>query len=254
MDFLRKLFRAAPAPSSPSSASPPATPVQFDRPDMSAFGAYEPSIVTGFQYCATMQLRTPLAILRRHGTRVPFTPEGPPRYSDEMWHGIWSATTDLESCFEGVGATQATMASEVGYIPRDGGDYLCFLMAVREITEGAGSVEQKEADLREVVGATGPGGTRYATYIDADALIERALPSVLTLLPIGSNVVTALLDAGLSRLGDVSAATDAQLRAVRGLGPKSLAAIRAALPTLDVDPDARRFVSPEFQPLRPRPA
>ena len=47
-----------------------------------------------------------------------------------MWEGIW--LPDLgDGSIGGLG-----MASEVGLIPGDGGDYLAFLIAFRTITEG----------------------------------------------------------------------------------------------------------------------
>ena len=45
-------------------------------------------LVIGYEFCATMQLRTPLVVLRLHGATIP--PEADIPSIDEPWHGIWA--------------------------------------------------------------------------------------------------------------------------------------------------------------------
>lgn len=73
---------------------------------------------TAHVFCATMQLRTPLRILLRHGEECPPGVE-PPAIADEAWHGIWVPV------IEGM-ALWGQMASEIGYIPADGGFFPSF--------------------------------------------------------------------------------------------------------------------------------
>src|SRR5690606_38107009 len=102
-------------------------------------------ILTGWVYSATLQLRTPLYVLDLDGHRVPAGPGNPPVLTHEQWHGVWMPETGEEFSFLDAGATRS---SEVGYVPRDGGDYLVFLKRVRSISEGAASTEAKEKALR----------------------------------------------------------------------------------------------------------
>src|SRR5690606_20893346 len=169
-------------------------------------------IIGGYEYSATLQLRTPLFVLKNHGRTVPATPEGPPRISDEMWHGIWipALTDEFKFLDEG-----STAASEIGYVPADGGDYLPFLVAVRTITENPKStIDEKKKALKSLINGSGPSGTPYSKFMTGKALVDRALPSVINLIPATKTVRNALLSAGYDTLGKVQSASDKELLAL----------------------------------------
>ncbi|KAF1687719.1 hypothetical protein B1992_03440 [Pseudoxanthomonas broegbernensis] len=158
-----------------------------------------------------------------------------------MWEGIW--LPDLgEHFLDSVG-----MASEIGHIPFDGGDYLAFLIAYRLITEGNESIQEKEAALRALAKGTGPGGTPYRTFHTAKDLVEDALPRTIHLLPASKPVRDALLDAGFNTLAKMDKASDTELLDIKGLGPKSLIAIRAFLATTKADKSALRYLAEAYQ-------
>lgn len=225
---------------SPEIAFTPA-PRRHDMPMIST--GFE-DIITGWRYCATMQLRTPLDILLQHNRLVPATPAGPPELSTQMWHGIWIPDLGPQWAMFREGAT---MSSDIGPIPSDGGDYLPFLIAVRTITEGSGSISNKEEALRRLSKECGPSGTSYEKFTVGDNLIERTLPRVVHLLPIPTPVRDALIDSGYATLHQVQAASDESLLRIKGLGPKILAAIRSFLTTCSVDRQAQRVVADEFK-------
>lgn len=98
---------------------------------------------TPHTFCATMQLRTPLRVLLRHGEVCPSGIE-PPAIAEEMWQGIWIPT------LEGMGLW-GTMSSQVGYIPASGGLFLQFLIAVREAIENSLEPDLKAARLERIL-------------------------------------------------------------------------------------------------------
>ncbi|MDO8437974.1 MAG: hypothetical protein Q7S69_07460 [Nitrosomonadaceae bacterium] len=130
---------------------------------MSAWG--NDDIIKGLQFLATLQLRTPLRVLLRHGevhtdrnTRPPaITREG----AEAMWAGIW-----LPKVFDG--PPGGTMASDVGQIPADGGNYLPFLVAVREIVELSDSIESRTKWLREK-----PMVGNWKTYVEKHGGVDK---------------------------------------------------------------------------------
>jgi hypothetical protein len=205
-------------------------------------------IISGWRYCATLQLRTPLFVLQQHGRLVPATSGGPPELTPEMWHGIWIPGLGEEFAYLSRGAT---MASEVGQIPADGGDYLPFLKAVRSISEGVGSVSYKEAALRKLIGESGPNGTPYAQYIDKEDLVDRVLPRVVSLLPVSIGIVRSLLSQQLDTLEKLAAMSDDQLLSVKYLGTKRLNLIRAFIANARIDPTCTRVLNPVFGPYAP---
>lgn len=109
-------------------------------------------IYDGLKFCATMQLRTPLRVLLWHGKTHKDKNTVPPKIATEMWEGIWMPNLrsfrelgiDIEEPADG------TMASDIGQIPKDGGEYLKFLIAVRKIVEAHDPIDHRIKELREM--------------------------------------------------------------------------------------------------------
>jgi hypothetical protein len=107
----------------------------------------------------TMQLRTPLKWLQRHrefhaGAERP-TEALPPEHA--CWVPVPKSWRELGIDEDEI--PDSTMASEVGQIPVDGGDFLPFLMEYRMIVEGAA----------EGLGALGKRHPQYATLLTEPA-------------------------------------------------------------------------------------
>lgn len=239
MGWLKMVFGKGTA-LAPEPAPAPASA----RPDLLIHhGAFD---VEEWKYCATMQLRTPFRVLQRHGD----VHSGPatvcPEISDVRWHGIWSPHVSdprFDMLDEG-----STTASDIGYIPADGGDYLPFLLAFRAIVEPAdGCVETKECQIRDLLAGSGPGGTPYREFYEPETLIRQTFVSALSRLPSSSKVVDALQRSGLDTLGKVEHASDDVLLALPGLGPKSLTGIRSWLAAHPgEDRDVTRVLRPDL--------
>lgn len=103
-------------------------------------------LVGGYVFCATMQLRTPLRVLRRHGELHRDLSAPPPRIADEPWEGTWIPLLPQQDTLFG------QMASEVGPIPVDGGRYLKFLLAVRSVVEAEGAAGERRARMELLLG------------------------------------------------------------------------------------------------------
>jgi hypothetical protein len=112
--------------------------------------SYMEDICDGFEFCATLQLRTPLRVLLRHGEFYPKNDGGQPQIAREPWEGIW---IPKEKTWEELGITgiddfpDSTMASDIGMVRAE--DYLPFLIAVREIVELNDSIENRIEMLKK---------------------------------------------------------------------------------------------------------
>jgi hypothetical protein len=103
----------------------------------SLFDVDNSDVLAGWEMSVTMQLRTPLKWLQRHrefqaGADRPIE-QLPPE------HACWVPVTRTWRAI-GIDADEipeTTMASQIGQIPVDGGDFLPFLMEYRMIVEGA---------------------------------------------------------------------------------------------------------------------
>jgi len=83
-------------------------------------------LVTGYKLSVTMNLGTPLDLLKRHN-------EIANQVTDiDISHGVWTYQLDSKFDFLDQGAS---MASAIGSIPLNGGDFLPYLISVREIIE-----------------------------------------------------------------------------------------------------------------------
>lgn len=93
-------------------------------------------VIKGWRLSVTMSPRTPLKWLRRHGEvhlgRNRPDVEVPPEHA--VWLPQTKSWSDLG--FDFAELPPSTMASMVGQIPEDGGDFLPFLIRYRKIIEG----------------------------------------------------------------------------------------------------------------------
>ncbi|HCH7897830.1 TPA: hypothetical protein NHU29_005572 [Raoultella ornithinolytica] len=93
-------------------------------------------ILDGYRFSATMQMRTPTSVLCQHGRIDKVPAHKLPRIVKQDWQGIWlphlKPAEELGSWARDV---KGAMASDVGYVPQDGGDFLRFLLLAHQIVE-----------------------------------------------------------------------------------------------------------------------
>ena len=191
-------------------------------------------VVTGFEFCSTMLLTTPLKILRRHGEKRINVPSG----EHEMnRHFIWIPTVDPALDFLDEGGT---MSSIVGYIPRNGGNFLQFLMEFRTLIESPifnleelDQVEIRMEWIRDIL------PIRCKQNFLPKLSRQSRNPHWLYELVLTESVATpryglqahhlrAMHKKGYKTIADILAAPDAALLKLKGIGPARLAKIRLA--------------------------
>lgn len=181
--------------------------------------------VDGWQFVATLQLRTPLSVLSRHGEkRGTDTPLDQVKMAD----GIWSPTT---KGWEHVGIPSfapVEMAAEIGPVAADGGSFLKFLIAVRTVVERESAVEARMIELRSELDRA--QWHEFVTlYGGAEAIVARFFPAFVDTIPgLSASAARLLANQGLTTPQRISATSDAELLSVKGLGPAKLATIRTA--------------------------
>ncbi len=215
----------------------PDEPVRQDQPQRDRPAGWD-DVLKGWEFCATLQLRTPLAVLEHHGELIEGAEAVLPTYGPG-WAGIWTPKT---KSWAELGAEvglalpefpPGQMASQIGLVPEDGGAFLTFLKAYRRIVERAVSVEEKEREVQalarrpeysEIAAKLGPSLLDECFDPAEEAAIERLEGA----FKIGYVVAANLYEAGLADAVSVASASDATLRAVQGVGPKTLSKIRRA--------------------------
>jgi len=207
---------------------------------MSAWG--NDDIITGLRFGATMQLRTPLRVLLRHGELYLKNDGRQPKIAREPWEGMWvpvgksfeeiarasnSTANDIE-VFRRLDAGLAKphiFASDVGPILAE--DYLPFLIAVMRIIEAHDTIEHRIEKLREMPIAPGWQGF-VSKHRGIDGIVQMFFPKFMNLA------------AGLDTPNRIAAASDETLLAIKGIGPATLKAIRERCASITENRDADR--------------
>lgn len=206
-------------------------------------------VIKGYEFCATLQLRTPLRVLQHHGEVQQWSENGLPKYAHFLREGIWLPITysweELAGAHGNIAAARAAdsfdhafdkMASDIGPIPQDGGTYLGFLRAFRSIVEFSASPDEK----REAIEALSRNHSDYAKYISIHRARSSNWPDEwlgyeewLQVPGIGTRIARFLYDAGLRSREMLENARDTQLSAIKGVGPATIAKIRTVMSQAD---------------------
>ena len=188
-------------------------------------------IATGWRFGATMQLRTPLRVLLRHG-EIHEGLSDPPFIAKEQWEGFWlpiaKTWRELGIDVDGSAALSGAMASDVGQIPLDGGEYLKLLVSLRKVVESDLTIEQRRTALRDELRK--PEWAVYCARLGGKQAVCDKLfsPFIGTISGTSEGIVKALWTMGLTTPDALNAATDRELLAIQGVGPAKLKAIRTA--------------------------
>ena len=203
-----------------------------------------------YRFNATMALCTPLEVLRRHGERHPGPVSALPKYSDGQ-DGLWQHQLgSWKELGEVAKEIESRMASAVGSIPRDGGDFLLFLKRFREIVE-SGDSQQRILDRTESLIGTSATFKQFADKLRLDNAdrVLRYLDKDFDGFPCGH----LLRRSGYSTRAQVRRASDQELLAISGVGKYRLRLIRAALAAVNFQPNtaARSDSEPTLETTDP---
>jgi len=185
-------------------------------------------VISGLEFIATMQLRTPLRVLLRHGEIHTNINTAPPQIIKELWEGIW--TTKTKTYRElGVDIDEVkdlTCASDIGQIPQDGGEYLKFLIAIRKIVELDEPIDNRIKKLREM-----PILDEWKTYLEKHGGIETIVsyffPKFIETIPsLNQSTEDELCKLDLNTPNRIATAPDETLLSIKGIGQAKLKAIR----------------------------
>lgn len=198
-------------------------------------GAYD-DIVRGWCFMATMQRRTPAAILRRHLEFWPKDKGLPPNICPEGWEGVWLLETED---WRELLATLDT-ASDVGPVPADGGDYLPFLLALHGLS--AHGSESRFDSIQELIRATGVRGTPHTYYVERLGGIPGCIGLGLVrtiFLAVGRHgYPEQFWAAGFRTIQSLIDASDHELCSVHKFSKTGLKNFRRAIRRVDLPPNA----------------
>ena len=234
MRFFSRLFgNEIPDPTPVKSADSPIRSVTHSH-SLDILYLSNQDILEGFEFCATLQIRTPLDVLIHHGEIYKGPPSLAPRYGE--WEngispdGIWVlktksweqlATRDKDlaaalDCGESV-----THPSDIG--PVHPYDYLPFLIEFRKIVESTLSIEKQIVAIEDLKFVSIP----FASAISKLSDFYPPFPSSfyikqLCVIPgVGPKTAAALFRAGYQSIPHLKVATLESLVSIQGVGPNT---------------------------------
>ena len=184
-------------------------------------------VCDGFIFSATLQLRTPLRVLLRHGERYHKNDGHQPQIAREPWEGIWLPKTKTWKELGGNDVPEMPAgrhASDVGPILPN--DYLPFLIAVRSIVEGSESVEARRSDL--AIEVANPRWNGFVVKHGGSWVVtNKFFPRFIEILPgLDGDAVAFLDERQLNTPAALMGASDFELLAIKGIGAAKLKKIR----------------------------
>lgn len=205
---------------------------------MSAWGA---SAINGLKFHATMQIRTPLRVLTRHGETHTDINTAPPKIAINGWEGIWVPKSRLTKILKGTDLElpEDKCASDAGLVIVD--EYLPYLIAVRRIIETYEPIEDRITKLRNM-----PAKDIWEKFWykgkSAEVIAGNHFPYFVSTIPnIGYETKDILFSLKLDTPNRIAAATDETLLSIKGIGSAKLKIIRHYCAGINENRDALRL-------------
>lgn len=124
-------------------------------------------IIDSYIFSATMQMRTPTSVLCQHGRIERVSIHKLPRIIKQDWQGIWlphlKPASDLGPWARDF---KGTMASDVGYVPEDGGDFLRFLLLAQQIVAQVANYEEAVKWMEVCSDMVGSDGESIGKFVE----------------------------------------------------------------------------------------
>lgn len=229
-DFITKLFNTSqPQKKKSSFLDGTHTIAEMQEKPLDAWDNND--VLDGLEFVATLQLRTPLEVLKHHGEVFKERNQTTPSYAKELWHGIWLPKTksfkelglDIEEIEEG------TSSSEIGYVKSS--EYVPFLIEFRKIVESDKSTDEMLQELYNLANIN----QKFKSFWDRHCEVETNFPhsffyKQLTLIDgVGAKSAKLLYENGFKNTKDIQCAKDEEILKVKGIGNSLLQKIRGDL-------------------------
>lgn len=198
-------------------------------------------VVDGLIFSATMQLRTPLRVLKRHGEIHSDRNTKCPDITSEMWEGIWMPKTktwrelglDLDEMDENM------TSSDIGYVKPS--EYLPFLLSVREIAESNESIDSRISAMRNKL-IKESWRDYIAKHGGIDKIINKFFPRFIDTIPkLNKATIDDLYELGIVTANKLDAASDDALLNINGIGKAKLKSMRDYCASITKNRDDERI-------------
>ena len=198
-------------------------------------------VIKGMEFCATMQLRTPLRVLLRHGEIHSNINTEPPKIAKEMWEGLWihQIMTWREMGINIDEMSESTIASDIGQVNEE--NYLPFLLAFRNIVELSEPIDSRIKKLREY-----PMVGDWQTYVEShdgiEKIINQLFPRFIDTIPkLNAATIAEFSTLNLNTATKIAMTSNEVLLNIKGVGQEKLKTLREYCNTVYSNRDNERI-------------
>lgn len=223
LNFIKNLFNK---PKQKSFINSGKTIDEMQNKSLEDWG--DEDIIDGLEFVATLQLRTPLEILRHHGEIFKENNQTPPNYAKEQWQGIWIPKTKSYKDL-GFDIENDNSSSDIGYVKSS--EYVKFLIDFRNIVESDNLNEKMMNELFLLA----EKNQNYKSFWDRHKEADKDFPhsffykQFTKIDGIGIKTAKLLYENGFKTINDLKNAHDDELLKIKGIGNIQLKKIRKEL-------------------------
>jgi len=184
---------------------------EHSKPRLGVSDLVDDDLIKGWKFSASMYPTTPLEYLLRHGEVSDTPKDEPPAFGIWMpilksWKGLGIPLKDAN--------TMGEMASAIGLISTDGGQFLPFLIKFRRIVES----ELDRVDTLVKLTELEPQYPQFTARLGGDLCKLFVLPELQSLVGCGKKTAQILYKAGYLSKAQVVEATVDELTSIPGIG------------------------------------
>ncbi|MFH0708907.1 MAG: helix-hairpin-helix domain-containing protein [Pseudomonadota bacterium] len=185
-------------------------------------------IISGLEFNATLQLRTPLEVLIHHGEVFSRKEGRPPQYAKEAWQGIWThklkswkeIDPDLDCMPE---LPFGTTASDIGSLePDEVKEYLDFLIKFHTIAESDLTADEKIKQIKQLEKSDSNFRAYYKKQSKGDKEFLESYFNLLIKNILPPKVTKSLNDTGYRILKDLKGVDPKELLKLEGVGKATI--------------------------------
>lgn len=180
-------------------------------------------IFDGWEFVATLQLRTPLEVLKHHNEKIFDKNKKLPNYIKEEWEGTWIPIVKPYELIDKNAIPEGNQATDIGQITKsEANEYCQFLIKFKTISESDTNIKDKISQIKKII-STDKVFRKYFKKVsngDNDFLEYYFGLTIRNILP--SNVAKILNESGYKLIEDLKGANIKEISSLKGIGKATI--------------------------------
>lgn len=179
-------------------------------------------VIIGYKFSATLQISTPLNVLKHHGEIHHGSPSQAPVYGSQR-DGIWLPEINHE--YNLLADLDDESASDIGLVKDS--EYLPFLLQFREIYESELKVSEKLDAIERLLSESNQRSIKSKIRKSIPDFPHSLFYSDLTEIEgVSKKIASILYKSGYTTIDAIKNASDSELLSIKGIGKQTLIKIR----------------------------